>query len=483
MNILNQYTKGLFIAAVAVVGLTLTSCKDQPDAYEVADGIPSVDYVRCLSTEITSNRDSKDMHYTNGELVLEASPQNTLCLVGNNLRSVYELYFNDQKAVLNTSYITDNTLIVDVPKSVPKEVTDKIYMKTRNGETVEYDFHVVIPAPNISEMSCEYAAIGDRVTFKGDYFVNYADSPLEVYFTNAEGNLIPATINEIADDYTSVSVTIPEGAARGPIAMTSSYGSSTSAFYYLDNRGMLFDFEDPADGGTGLGRGGNAWHDRPVVLDGNSIAGHYIVIGDGKTAQKAEGGWDDATYSFEYWCGDWNDPQTYPDYQGTRLYDLDDVDFSKPENLILKFEMMIPSSNPWKTGGLQMIFSSTKYVSLGGKTPDVFGEDVKGANNIYFRDKAALDEDSYFKEFDELPRAIYRPWTTEKSKSFDTAGKWITVTIPIASSFVYGYNGDGLTFNLTKKDFANFQMILIGGGDEASTPLFYVDNIRVISNK
>ena len=66
MNKINQYTKGLFLSVLAVAGLTLTSCKDQPDAYKVADGTPSINYVRCLSTEITSTRDAADMDYTVG---------------------------------------------------------------------------------------------------------------------------------------------------------------------------------------------------------------------------------------------------------------------------------------------------------------------------------------------------------------------------------------------------------------------------------
>ena len=64
---------------------------------------------------------------------------NTICLVGENLRSVYELYFNDQKAILNTSYITDHTLMVDVPKEIPSVVTDKIYMVTKAKDTIDYD--------------------------------------------------------------------------------------------------------------------------------------------------------------------------------------------------------------------------------------------------------------------------------------------------------------------------------------------------------
>ena len=491
MNKINQYTKGLFLSVLAVAGLTLTSCKDQPDAYKVADGTPSINYVRCLSTEITTNRDAADMHYTNGELVESASPQNTLCLVGENLRSVYELYFNDCKAILNTSYITDNTLIVDVPKSVPKLVTNKIYMVTKSGETVDYDFTVEIPAPSISAMSCEYAAIGDRVTFTGDYFVNYEDSPLEVFFTDANDNLIPAEINSIADDYTSVEVTIPEGAAKGPVYMSSIYGLSSSAFYYLDNRGMMFDFETIADGGTGLGFGKtNAWHERPIVEDEKSITGHYMIIGDGTTKQEAKGGFTDGTFSFEYWCGTWNTPQSYPKSgPGVRLHDLEGVDFSKPENMILKFELCIPSSYPCKTGGLQILFASEEYVSMGNtneRREDEFGKTIMGCNNIYFRDASDGEFEELFtkKDMNPLPRAIYRPWTTNSTGSFDTGDKWITVSIPIASSFIYNYDGSGLTFNLTKEsDYSSFQMILVGGGSEDSTPMFYIDNIRVIPNK
>lgn len=474
MNKMKQYTKGLLFAALAVTGLSLSSCKDQPDKYEVAGGTPKVHYVRCLSTEVKNNNDASDIHYTTGELVESASPQSTLCLVGENLRSVYELYFNDQKAVLNTSYITDNTLIVDVPKSVPKEVTNKIYMKTQGGEIVDYDFNVEIPAPSISGMSCEYAVIGDRVTLSGDYFVNYEETPLEVYFTDASGNLIPAEINSIAEDYTSVDVTIPEGAAEGPIAMTSIYGTSTSVFHYQDSRGLLFNFDN--------GRIDQGWHPRTISSEGG-LDGNYMQLGDGNAKMTEDGGWDDSNFSFEYWCGDWNTPQSYPEPQGVRLIDL--ADFSKPENLIFKFEMCIPSSNAWKAGAMQIIFAPTDYVTLSGNSPDVYGQEVKGANNIFFRGPGAKewDDDSYFKDREPLPRALYRPWTV--TGSYDTGGKWVTVSIPVAASFVYAFDGSGLTFNLKEKDFASLTMFIVGGGvnGEECQPIIKIDNIRVIPNK
>ncbi len=464
MNKIKIYTKGLLFASLAVAGLTLSSCKDQPDKYEVADGKPTVNYVRCLSSEVHNNNDAADMHYTNGELVLEASPQSTLALIGENLRSVYELYFNDRKAILNTSYITDNTLIVDVPKDVPIMVTDKIYMITQSKDTVTYDFHVVIPSPVVTAMSCEYAKPGDRVKITGSYMVNDAGVPLEVYFRNAQDQEIPATINSISDDFTSIEVTVPDDAAEGPLTVTSIYGTTYSSFYYKDTRGMLFDFDN--------GRTQQGWHARTITSSEKSLSGKYLVLGEGATMSE-DGAWDDGNNSFEYWCGDWNTPESYPDPEGIRLFDV--VDFSKPENLNLKFEMRIPSTNAWAAGAMQIIFAPTSAVTLSGNSPDIYGNEVAGANNTFFRTKAEGGLD--------IPRALYRPWTA--TGSFDTNDEWITVTIPIASSFVYNFDGSGLTFNLQKEDFASLTIFIVGGGVNGTecNPYIMIDNIRAVPNK
>ena len=464
MNKMKTYTKGLLFASLAVAGLTLSSCKDQPDKYEVAGGKPTVNYVRCLSTEVHNTNDAADMHYTNGEMVLEASPQSTLALVGENLRSVYELYFNDRKAVLNTSFITDNTLIVDVPKDVPIMVTDKIYMITQSKDTVTYDFHVVIPSPVVTAMSCEYAKPGDRVKISGSYMVNDAGVPLEVYFRNAQDQEIPATINSISDDFTSIEVTVPDDAAEGPLTVTSIYGTTQSSFYYKDTRGMLFDFDN--------GRTQQGWHARTITSSEKSLSGNYLVLGEGAT-MSADAAWDDGNNSFEYWCGDWNTPESYPDPEGIRLFDV--VDFSKPENMNLKFEMRIPSTNAWAAGAMQIIFAPTSAVTLSGNSPDIYGNEVAGANNTFFRTKADGGLD--------IPRALYRPWTA--TGSFDTNDEWITVTIPIASSFVYHFDGSGLTFNLQKEDFASLTIFIVGGGVNGTecNPYIMIDNIRAVPNK
>jgi len=446
----------LYMFALVATTTVFTGCKDQPDKYKVADGTPTVNYVRLLSTEITTSQTTEDTHFTNGEFVTSASPQSIICLVGENLRSVYKMFFNDQQAILNTSYITDNTLIVQIPKSVPKTVTNKIYMVSESGDTTDYDFEVVISAPVISSMSCEYAAAGTTAYLTGSYFINDGNVPLTITFPNGK----EAKITDLDDEnYSSVYFTVPECDVEGPITVSSIYGTSESTFYYKDTRGLMFDF----DGVTGLSNHG--WHDREIKTDDNAISGNYVQLGNGTTTMK-KGLWDDNTFSFEYWPGDWTDPVSYP-ANGIRLYDL--VDFSDYKNMSFKFEMCIPKDYPWSTCAMQIIMAPTSAVSYGNAGTDVYGNKVAGCNNTYMQD-------------DVLPRALYRPWTD--TGSFDTDDEWITVTLPIASSFIYGYSGAAATGSLSEESFASLRMFVIGGGIYGTecTPIIKIDNIRAVPN-
>ena len=114
---INHLSRLLLLVTVALIGTTFHSCEEYPDAYESTDGVPEVVYVRLPAPESADS------------LITAAFMENTIVLVGNNLTSIKEIYFNDQKAVLNTSFITANTLFVNVPKTIPTAVTNKIYME------------------------------------------------------------------------------------------------------------------------------------------------------------------------------------------------------------------------------------------------------------------------------------------------------------------------------------------------------------------
>lgn len=457
MNIKN-INGALFAMALVAASAGFTSCEDEPDKYEVAGGTPTIDYVRPVDAA------SKD------SLLTEASLNNTICIVGRNLRSVTKINFNDQAAVLNTSYMTDNTIIVTVPKNIPGKVTDKIYFITNNKDTIDYDFKTVVPAPTINGMSNEWAAPGEEVTIKGDYFLDYDDSHLNIKV--GENYTIPYEDLKISQN--SIKFNMPEDMPKHePIYITTINGTTKAGFRYMDNRGMLFDFDTPwKEGGDVLGN--NGWHNRTITSDGTSLSGNYMVLGE--TAMDADGGWNDGNFSFEYWPGSWQDPETYS--SRPRMQDL--ADFSDWKNMSLKFEMCIPKDNSWSAAPMQIYFGSVTQVTNGAAgVKDIYGNVLAGANN------------TFFKEQGKQARALYMPWQNTEDKLYNTEGKWVTVTIPLAN-FIYDFDGNkGLSYSGVN-DFSAFNIFVVKGAyNKASVlptgvdcnPIIKIDNIRVVPNK
>ena len=457
MNIKN-INGALFAMALVAASAGFTSCEDEPDKYEVAGGTPTIDYVRPVDAA------SKD------SLLTAASLNNTICIVGRNLRSVTKINFNDQAAVLNTSYMTDNTIIVTVPKAIPNKVSDKIYFITSKQDTVAYDFKTIVPAPVINSMSNEWAAAGEEVTIKGDYFLDYDNSPLTIKV--GENYTIPYEDLKISQN--NIRFNIPEDMPKHePIYITTINGTTKAGFRYMDNRGMLFDFDTPwKEGGDVLGN--NGWHARTITSDATSLSGNYMVLGE--TAMGSDGAWNDGNFSFEYWPGSWQDPETYS--SRPRMQDL--ADFSDWQNMSLKFEMCIPKDNGWSAAPMQIYFGSVTQVSNGAAgTKDIYGNVLAGANNTFFHDQG------------KLARALYMPWQNTEDKLYNTEGKWVTVTIPLAD-FVYDYDGNkGLSYSGVN-DFSAFNIFVIKGSyNDANVlptgvdcnPIIKIDNIRVVPNK
>ena len=423
-----------------VMGLAVlaSSCKkvDYPDRFQPTPGIPSVTYVR----------------YADRDLIIDqAAMEETICIVGDNLTSVHDLYFNDQPAVLNTSYITAHTMVVSVPKTLPTVTDDKIHLVTRDSSVVLYDFKVLPPVPKITALSNEWAPVGETVTVKGSYLF----APLTVQFPGAD----PVDVTSSTGD--SFDIVVPAGAQPGKIKVTTASGTAQSVFMYKDSRGMLFDF----DGLTGLDNHGWNGHSSKDD-DGNGISGRYFQFGDGTAV--LDGSWEEANFSLVYWPGTWNTPEDYAD--APRLIDI--ADFSGWQNKGLKFEMCVPSANPWNNTPMQIVFGGVDLITFGNAgIQDIYGNTVAGQNNTYMNGEAA-------------PRAFYMPW--EETGTFDTADKWITVTIPL-TEVNKGWSGTPATQEVTEASFSSIWFFICNGGmsfPEAScTPIIRIDNVRVVPIK
>ena len=437
----NHKLSSLILTIIAVASsFSLQSCKDQPDEFKLSDGTPTIYYIRPASYSASDS------------LLVEALPQTSICLVGSNLKSIQQMYFNDKKAVLNTSYITDNTLFVQIPSDIPDEVSDKIYMITQAHDTLTYDFHVVIPAPVVTAMKNEWVKVGEDAVITGQYFIDDPNQPLTVTFTGISNSI---SVKVPAENFKSITrsqlvFTVPEGAEEGQIEVASVYGKGLSKFYFRDSRNLITNF----DGATDVIPQG--WNIAATYSDVNGVDGQYVQLGPKET----EGGWVEEL-KLPFWCGNWNgDPMSITSGPGIPLRNF--LDFSDWQNMSFKMELYIPKSNPWSAGAMQILFVNYKQCA-----------NDTWQNNTYIHTKADGGLD--------LPRALYRPWET--TGSFDTGDEWITVTIPL-TDFVYNDDGTKVSSTMSIESFDSFIIWPINGGVAGTTctPIFRYDNIRVVPN-
>ena len=420
---------------IAAAALGFASCEDYPDAFVLADGKPTVNYVRYADRDV---------------LIEQAYMGEVVCFVGENLCSVRELFFNDQKAVLNTSFMTENTLVAAVPGNLPKVKTDKVYMITKEKDTLAVDFKVMMPAPQLKSMSCEFQQPGTDVTIYGNYF----SEPMTLMFEDGNGAVV-TSFKSVS--MTEITFTIPADAKPGKIKLETESGLARSPFSYYDFcGGLITDF----DGGTDVVPQG--WNFSGTYSSEGGILGNYVEL-KSASAMSPDGGWNE-DFKIDFWCGTWDgDPMDNMSGAGVPICNI--IDFTNWQNMALKFELYIPSSNPWMAGAMQLIFCSAD----------------KAANDSWQNNKFVHTsaEDGGL----DLCRGLYRPWET--TGSFDTGDKWITVTVPF-SEFTYNADGTSGAVPLAKpEDFATFVIWPWSGGVNGTecTPVFRIDNLRAVPVK
>ena len=431
---MKRYIINIMLIAAAALGFA--SCEDYPDAFELADGVPTIHGIRYADRDV---------------LIQQAYMGEVICFMGDNLCSVRELYFNDLKAVLNTSFMTEHTLVAAVPSNLPGKRTDKVYMITKDKDTVTVDFKVMLPAPQIKSMSCEFQKPGEEVTVYGNYFTE----PMSVVFEDGNGAEV-TTFKSLS--MTEATFVIPADAKPGKIKVTTESGVARSSFSYYDFcGGLITDF----DGGTDVVPQG--WNFTGTYSSEGGILGNYVEL-KSANPMSADGAWNE-DFKIDFWCGTWDgDPMDNMSGPGVPICNI--IDFTNFQNMALKFELYIPSSNPWMAGAMQLIFCSSDKAANDSWQNNTFVHSSAG-------DPAGLD----------LCRGLYRPW--EATGSFDTGDKWITVTVPF-SEFTYNSDGTAGKVPLEKpEDFATFVIWPWSGGVNGveCTPVFRIDNLRAVPVK
>jgi len=284
----------LLTMAVAVAGI-YSSCKKSDT--QANTGVPRIKYVR-----ITDPKSSDS-------LLVGAFQGNLIAIVGENLQNAREVWFNDQKASLTPTYITNTSILVSVPNPIPKEITNKLKIIFSNNDSLKYDFKVQVSEPTVSGMNSEYVLTGDVASIRGDYFYE----PLTVTF---EGGVTGELVS-VEDKL--IKVRIPAGAMPGQITVTTNFGVTKSDFWFKDNRNIFLS-SDPFTGW---------WNKDYVVLAGDVKAGDPPAInGNYIRVKKPIAGWA------------WTEVAGGPaDAMGAISKNIPDEAILKPSDYNLKFEL------------------------------------------------------------------------------------------------------------------------------------------------
>lgn len=405
---------------LACTAMSFVACqKEAGGKYQMTDGSPTIHYVRPTDPAI---RDS---------LMTGALLGDVICIVGDNLTSVQEVWFNDRMAILNINYITEHTLIVTVPRDLPEEKTNKIYFVNKAGNRTEYDFTVLMPAPMIRRIFCEKVRAGEDVLLIGDYF--FDDDPESNPITVKVGTYnVPAADIDIIDRY-SISFKAPPIDITGQIQVETMYGASPkSQQIFRDDRGLITGFEEGAAGGWGR-PDASQFQDEPEF----AISGKYLVFNpSGATVDLAADG--NSGYNNGMICNLW---KGYPGAT-TPLFTSD------PATSILRFEAYVVET--WSGGPMTFYF------------------DADGSNENCIWNA-------------QYPRGFWTPWMA--TGSYKGTG-WETVSIPIADCKYSAAGGDvgvAKAFDQLTFSVVNNSGAAIYNGT-ASTPRILIDNVRVVPN-
>jgi hypothetical protein len=411
----------LMLALPLLIG---TSCEDYTGKYDMTGGLPTVYYVRPTDA---AKADS---------LLTGAFMGATVCLVGDNLTSIQELFFNDQQATLNVNFITKNTLIVNVPQTLPVDKTDKIWMVTGNKDTVSYDFVTQIPNPVLSRIYCENVPAGGTVTLLGDYFLDYPDAHISVTI----GSYTVPYSDILSVEKTKMSFVAPPADVKGYITVKTDFGVNNRHYRTLFRDGdseivqYITGFEPTENGGTGFVGGwgrpdaSELQNDPALAISGTYVRKEYNV---------------ENTTS---WSTNWN----------VNIWGAADANSGIPDPMFsfdpavsaLKFDMNVLQA--WSAVPLCFFFTPA------GDAENCLWDQAGGH-----------------------PRAFYAPW--QAAGPYVTDG-WETVTIPLVD-FKYANNGEPIALTTA---YSNLCITLHNFGAEAyaggapCTPIMLFDNIRIV---
>ena len=180
-----------YIIPFACLTLMTVACNDIVEVDDIlsrenrpSTGAPVVDRV-VLATDTTMP-------------ITVAAFEQVVRFQGSNLGDVTSLKFNDVEVDPKEIYSSYECLLAPVPRQLPGEVTNMVYIVTEHGST-ETPLEITIPPLTIDGMYNEFAQPGDTTVISGDNFDLYGITAeaADVRFGQIPVNILEATRTEL----------------------------------------------------------------------------------------------------------------------------------------------------------------------------------------------------------------------------------------------------------------------------------------------
>ncbi|UII24597.1 glycan-binding surface protein [Fulvivirga maritima] len=269
------YIKALYIFMALCISTLYIGCSDDDEGPN--GGQPRIRYVRMTDP---ASSDS---------LLVASYQSNMVAIMGENLGATVEVWFNDKKAGLLPTLVTNTSILTTIPSELPEVINDQLKLVFDNGDSLMYDFTVEISEPFLRNMMSEYVSAGDTARIRGQYFYG----PLEVTFSGG----VTAEVININEENTIIDVIVPEGAEKGPVTIESNFGVGESGFWFRDDRNIIMGSEETDFSGWWGTQGWIAEQDTVIEnINGNFVrldesigAWGWIELytGDGGTIKEA----------------------------------------------------------------------------------------------------------------------------------------------------------------------------------------------------
>ena len=165
-------------------------------------------------------------------------PGQWVVLTGHNLSGGVQILFNGVPASFNSSLLSDNYAVVQVPAVIPFPLVPAEKLNTiqfiGTGGSTTFSFNVIAPAPVITDISNEMANPGDSVTISGTNLF------LLTKFTFAGTEITKYTSSP---DGTYVGFVLPSLNGTGPVVVENASGRFAT-FFNVNETNVLCNFDD-----------------------------------------------------------------------------------------------------------------------------------------------------------------------------------------------------------------------------------------------